>query len=659
MNLLPATTSLTSLTSLCWHNLVRCCGFGLLLIVGLGGVSCSKADQCTFDGDCKTSQRCVQKKCQSTSTESCTAHTDCTAPTSICDPQRKRCVACLRDIDCAEGKRCVELECKDVFPVECRSDAECAGKAHKFCTGNGTCAWDCLSHKDCTANQECQNHACVNKSLNPFCVKDDDCREQAKRFCSTSGNCEWSCRQDSDCSTGKICQEHQCVDKTSNPGCKTNTDCAGKLCKTQTGQCVSCLQDSDCSAGKKCDSGRNECAECIQDTDCPTSKPRCIQQQCQDASASGCGQGCSAQEFCVAQERCLKSPISCQDDNDCDADDICLDLGDTRTGCLPTCDPTQNKSSEDLTNPGCWGGFGWCYSISDEDPQDGACFPPQRNIRNWKEECGNEEQIDKPEYHLCVSGLHCVEDGQKNVCWKSCDPAKNVGGKSDVVDKNPDCDQGKGLCHPIDQGKGACEPDSGTNPTTTPPVPGDVVINEILSDPPDDISGDANKDGTRHAYSDEFIEIVNISTKTLTFDGLQIVDANTGGTVRFTFPKGTVVASRQAIVVFGGGMTSDTQANSGKPHPKFGNALVFTVVQGDASSSSGLVLSNTGKKIQLLDASGKPLSEFVYGGTGCEGDKNQSVTRSPDLTGVCKLHKDSSSQGLLYSPGTQSDGKSF
>ena len=46
-----------------------------------------------------------------------------------------------------------------------------------------------------------------------------------------------------------------------------------------------------------------------------------------------------------------------------------------------------------------------------------------------------------------------------------------------------------------------------------------IVINEILADPAADLAGDANGDGVRGTYDDEFVEIVNSSAGSIDLSG--------------------------------------------------------------------------------------------------------------------------------------------
>ncbi len=143
----------------------------------------------------------------------------------------------------------------------------------------------------------------------------------------------------------------------------------------------------------------------------------------------------------------------------------------------------------------------------------------------------------------------------------------------------------------------------------------DWVINEFLADPATDISGDANGDGIRDSGQDEFVEIVNNSGASVDISGWTLSD---GVSVRHTFPLGTVVPDKAAIVVFGGGT----------PTGDFG----FSIVQ--TASTGGLGLNNGGDDITLNDGTTN-VSTISY---GSEGGDNQSLTRDPDITGEFVKH---------------------
>lgn len=169
---------------------------------------------------------------------------------------------------------------------------------------------------------------------------------------------------------------------------------------------------------------------------------------------------------------------------------------------------------------------------------------------------------------------------------------------------------------------------------------GGLLINEYLADPPTGPAGDANGDGVTSSANDEFIELVNSGPAPLNLSGYAVV---TGVTTRFTFPAGKVIPAGEAAVIFGGGT----------PTGSFGNAkalgLVFT---------ASLSLLNGGTTIAIRDNLGVTVDTLAYG--SAEGNADQAVTRSPDVTGAFTPHLSASgSGGRRYSPGSRLDGTTF
>ncbi|MGB7924612.1 MAG: Ig-like domain-containing protein, partial [Pyrinomonadaceae bacterium] len=178
-----------------------------------------------------------------------------------------------------------------------------------------------------------------------------------------------------------------------------------------------------------------------------------------------------------------------------------------------------------------------------------------------------------------------------------------------------------------------------------------VVINELLADPPDGLAGDANHDGVRDGSDDEFVELVNSTNAGVDISGWTIRTRTLTGTtetLRHTFAPSTTLPAGDAIVVFGGGTFDPLD-------PVFGGAQVV------AASSGGLSLTNTGLTVIVRGAANEFIAQFTYGGsTGLNGDSNQSLTRSPDITGNFVLHTQAAGAGgRRYSPGRKADGSFF
>ena len=162
------------------------------------------------------------------------------------------------------------------------------------------------------------------------------------------------------------------------------------------------------------------------------------------------------------------------------------------------------------------------------------------------------------------------------------------------------------------------------------------VINEFHADPAFGLIGDANGDGVRDAFDDEFVEIVNNTGADVDLGGWTLSDFLR---VRHIFPDGTVVAADCAIVVFGGG----------SPTGSFGNAVVQV--------AGFLSLNNTGDTITLANSDSTIIAQVEY---GTEGGIDQSFTRDPDITGPFIRHPEATgANGARFSPGTRVDGTQF
>jgi hypothetical protein len=167
------------------------------------------------------------------------------------------------------------------------------------------------------------------------------------------------------------------------------------------------------------------------------------------------------------------------------------------------------------------------------------------------------------------------------------------------------------------------------------------VINEIHADPAA-ILGDANDDGIVSSTQDEFVEIVNNSGGAVDITGWSLAD---GTATRHVFPSGTVVPDQCAVVVFGGG----------SPSCDLGGAI-FQV-----ASTGQLGLNNSGgvgDVVSLFDATASLVTQYAY---GAEGDMDQSLVRSPDITGAPPLilHSDPPAFPAPFSPGKRRDGTDF
>jgi hypothetical protein len=176
-------------------------------------------------------------------------------------------------------------------------------------------------------------------------------------------------------------------------------------------------------------------------------------------------------------------------------------------------------------------------------------------------------------------------------------------------------------------------------PTPEPPVPSTtgLRINEVLFDPTG-MEDDPSCSGPMiDGADDEFIEIVNTSSFPIDLDGMTLEDT---ATVRHVFDEGSIVQPGGALVVFGGGTPNCAH---------FGDTPVQT------ASTGGLGLSNTGDFVWLIAADGTEMDRVGWS-TGM--GQNQSITRSPDVTGTTFVDHTTVS-GAPASPAAYSDGTPF
>ena len=159
----------------------------------------------------------------------------------------------------------------------------------------------------------------------------------------------------------------------------------------------------------------------------------------------------------------------------------------------------------------------------------------------------------------------------------------------------------------------------------------EVVINEVMADPPNGQDGDLNEDGWIDPDEDEFVELVNTSKKPVDIGGWTVSD---GTKVRFQFPHGVNLPKGAAAVVFGGGdpaALTDT------------GALLFV-------AEAGLRLANTGDSVILRTAEGEVVDRVIY---GSEANNDHSLVRQTDGDKDAPMVPH---PGSVASPGTMQDG---
>jgi hypothetical protein len=189
------------------------------------------------------------------------------------------------------------------------------------------------------------------------CLTDDDCGA-GQPFC-VHGECT-ECSVNEDCGTGQSCfpENHDCQD-----ACQDSGDCGGgaPICDPMTGQCLGCVDATDCDNEPICDPLTKQCVDCSTDEDCGVAQPFCdANGHCQECIFDG---DCPAAEPLCIDHECHEAPTACTGNGDCGGDNpICdLDSGDC-VGCLvnddcpadaPVCDPDGNNCVECFLDEHC------------------------------------------------------------------------------------------------------------------------------------------------------------------------------------------------------------------------------------------------------------------------------------------------------------------
>jgi hypothetical protein len=186
--------------------------------------------------------------------------------------------------------------------------------------------------------------------------------------------------------------------------------------------------------------------------------------------------------------------------------------------------------------------------------------------------------------------------------------------------------------------------------TDITPAPSKLTIHELLADPHSEtVLGDANCDDVRDAGDDEFFEFVNTGGLDIDLSLATVADATA---TRHTFADGTVLAPGQVLVLYGGGAP-----HTGTAGQAWCAALPANV-QTDTAGTGALALNNTGDTVTVSLPSGVTLLTLAYGSSPAP-DADQSLVRSPEITGDFTHHGSVLGTIGLHSPGFTADGNTI
>lgn len=159
------------------------------------------------------------------------------------------------------------------------------------------------------------------------------------------------------------------------------------------------------------------------------------------------------------------------------------------------------------------------------------------------------------------------------------------------------------------------------NARTAVPFP-HPLITEVLYSVPTGVDGDANRDGTRNATGDEFIELINPHDKPIQLLGYVLTDESQGdkSKLRFTFPAVELKPGQVALVFNGYGASwtgpiGDSRAVAKGVSEAFDKAYLFTM----RTTSNRAAFNNAGDSVSLIAPNNRPVQHVRWGTSAHSG----------------------------------------
>ncbi len=329
----------------------------------------------------------------------------------------------------------------DGIPCACEGDAACGG-ATPACDASGICAvCSATNHSACTgATPVCDVpvNTCVG------CLTDANC-SGATPICGATLTCR-ACSSNADCSGSTP----YCATSGVNTGecvlCLNNAECSAMNASTPrcsaTNACVQCLTDVDCSGTTPACDAAGSCTACATDADCaltPTT-PACEYTgacgQCSATNSSQCSGGTGICDY--PSGTC----VSCEFNTDC-------------AGTTPACNATTHTCQPCATDADCAG-----------NPSGPACATSGTRVGSCVP-CAASTDCTSPVAPVCDTvSNQCVQCLASTDCAGT--PTTPVCTTSDICVgclSNADCSGATPVCDATSSACTACQNDySATNP---------------------------------------------------------------------------------------------------------------------------------------------------------------------------------------------------
>lgn len=370
------------------------------------GDTCVEAD-CPDDGNDCTEAACVNDACAQ---QNVANGTQCDDGSGTCNDGACEPVVNCVEADCPDdGNECTQAACVDdaCTQVNVADDTSCNNDA-------GTCqdgvCQDVCDPANCPDDgNDCTRNICnADNSCGTEPVQSGELCAGGAGTCDAQGVC--SVCMPSDCDDQNECTLESC----NGANCESDNAQDGTACNNgdgvcSAGQCVACIDDTQCSNGVACDGAET-----------------CVNNQCQAGTAVDCASiECKAGSCSEPNGDCTYTDLP--DSTVCaDGDGVCI------SGACTVCDPDACADSNECTASECDGATNQCVnnpvangtSCNSGQGQcnDGACVECVADS-----DCAgatNCTQAATCVDNACVDGapVVCADDG--NVCTAhACDPA--------------------------------------------------------------------------------------------------------------------------------------------------------------------------------------------------------------------------------------------
>jgi MYXO-CTERM domain-containing protein len=214
------------------------------------------------------------------------------------------------DAPCPAGSACIGGACRPAcdptaeFPCPVRSLCTEYPEHDGFYCVPSACA-------SCTADERCQDGACVNLCTNVSCGEGEMCVRGDCRDCHSFG-----------CPAGQVCFASVCTDDP----------CAGVSCEQDAfcyeGACIPRCDDAMCAAGETCNAEGACQADPCAALDCPAGES-CVDGACRANICST--MSCASGDVCVSALGCVDDPCPV---TRCPTGSVCKVAGDGKPRCL-------------------------------------------------------------------------------------------------------------------------------------------------------------------------------------------------------------------------------------------------------------------------------------------------------------------------------------